>query len=92
MTSAVVPFPGRPLVAVLAEPGRFSVMLAKVGATAAVRQVSYSTLAEAEHEAREGAALCSWRYVGVFDEDRIRHLERVAERGERRRLAEGGAA
>lgn len=81
--SNVVPFRGRNLVAVRAEPGRFAIMLAKIGEPAAQFQTAYPTLAQAEREAREGAAMCGWRYVGVFDAERIAHLQKWSSGGDR---------
>ncbi|SFM91943.1 hypothetical protein [Methylobacterium pseudosasicola] len=71
----VVVFPGNPLVGVLVTPDCFAIMLAKPGAKHAAWQTSYSTLEDAVREAQEGAELCGWRYIGVWDEERLRALE-----------------
>lgn len=76
MSGAVVSFPGKPLVAVVSEPGRHSVMLAKIGATAGERQCSFGSLEAAVESARDGAAECGWRYVGIFTPERIQELQR----------------
>lgn len=70
----VVTFPGKPLVAVLITPDNFAIMLAKPGAKDASWQTAYPTLADAVREAQAGADLCGWRYIGVFDEERMRAL------------------
>ena len=87
--SAVIPFRGHNLVAVRAEPGRFSIMLAKIGEPVARFQTAYPTLAQAEREAREGAALCGWRYIGVFDEHRLLEIEKWSGNGLARRTGQG---
>lgn len=69
MTAAVVPFPGKPLVAVLSEPGRHSVMLAKIGSASGEAQCSFTSLSAAIEAARDGAAHCGWRFVGVVAAD-----------------------
>jgi hypothetical protein len=88
MTGTVVAFRGCNLVAVRVEPDRFAIMLAKIGEPVAQFQTAYPTLAEAEREAREGAALCGWRYVGVFDPHRLSEIEKWSGDGLARRQAE----
>ena len=67
----VAPFPGKPLVGVLFMGDRYAVMLAKLGAPAAELQCSFDKREDAEREAREGAALCGWRYVGVVESNHV---------------------
>ena len=73
----VLPWPGEPIVSVQSVGGVYVVMLAKPGEVTATPQCSCATLDEAIENAREGAEMCGWRFVGVLDEE---HFWRIADR------------
>lgn len=80
----VLPFPGQPLVCVAVRPDVFAIMLVIPGAKNSSWQTSYDTLEDAVREAREEAALCGWRCIGVFDRDRTAHIQNWSGGGNRR--------
>ena len=72
----VLLWPGEPIVSVRVVRGGYAIMLAKPGDVAATPQYTCASLNEAIMVAREGAEMCSWRFVGVLGEE---HFHRIAD-------------
>ena len=81
---AVANFRGKNLVAVLEADGRHHVRLARIGAKVSTTLCSYDTTEDAVREARDVARECGWRFIGVFDEARIREIEKWSDDGRNR--------
>lgn len=87
MMGAVAKFRGKNLLAVLQFGDRHHVRLARIGAKEATTLCSCETVDDAVREARDVARECGWRFIGVFDEARVREIEKWSDEGRKRRCS-----
>lgn len=89
---SVAKFRGKNLVAVLEASGRHHVRLARIGAKEATTLCSCETVDDAVREARDVARECGWQFIGVFDEARVREIEKWSDEGRNRHRSSDDAS
>ena len=85
---AVTNFRGKSHVGVIEDNGLYRVMLARIGAKTATQLASYVTAEAAVGAADYLARDHGWKFTGLFDEHRLREIEKWSGDGLARRQAE----